>query len=563
MEGIGNDELYREVLAMPNTVHGEDGGPIMSRLLQRLSEMNRQALIKIANSGCATYDSRFLTTFIGANARASLQRLGILNRTATSSTLSVHELICGAVRTNATDGAELADAVERYVEYHGGEMVPNVLRQIHLSADQLRAAHEIRGERPPDWLTYALLQIERSAETEPISQLYGMALRSDMPIAELLCIVDSKEAYSYSLLKDDRSAYYEACVNEYEKIAKETQDPNVRAEMRHHQGKALRRSGQLDAALACFQRLLAERPGWHATYGQIAHLGIQRGASEEARSEGEKALRSLIKEVLKDLRVVPLRVSLAALSRLRSYPDVSKELGADPTSVKQLADVVTLSALEGFYQFYEGFLAMTSLFAYRHGKLCLAIAEVVPDMLAIFPNSVDERQWVNACEALINVAAVASEQGKHDLALKLRSTASAFAQELSRSSGNQPYVARVVAKTFIAAENFDEALAAIDKFPEESRDHWLLYLQAKAELALKHHNEALITARRALELASEDSRAQSRLSIYHDQVSQCLGALGNISEAITSAATAYSLVRDDKYGECLRVRLENLKRQQG
>ncbi|WP_202120160.1 hypothetical protein [Pseudomonas aeruginosa] len=169
----------------------------------------------------------------------------------------------------------------------------------------------------------------------------------------------------------------------------------------------------------------------------------------------------------------------------------------------------------------------------------------------------------NACEALTNVATVALEQGKYDLAGKLNSTASAFAQELGRTSGNKSYVARVVAKTFLSAGNAKEALAAVSRIPEQSKDHWLLYQQAKAELALKHHDDALATAERALDLSSRDSKAQSRLSIYHDQVSRCLEAMGRMPEAITSATTALSLVRDEKYGERLRARLEELMRQQG
>ena len=559
MDGVDKQELYREVLAVPNSTHGDDGIPIMARILQRLSEISRQALIKVANSGCTTYDARFLTTFIGANARASLQRLAILNRDATSSTLSVHDLICSAVRTHPPDTSELANEIEQYVDRHGGEMVPSVLRQIHLSAEHLRAAHKVRGERHSDWLMYALLQMGPSVRNELIAHLHGAALRSDMPIAELLCIIDSKEAYSYCLSNEPRSDYYRACADEYGKIAAETKDPSIRVEMLHHQGKALRRCGQFEDALNCFRLLLTERPGWHATYGQIAHLGIQSSASNEVKSEGEKAMRSLIEDIRKDMYAVPLRVSLAALSRLRSYPSVSKELAADLASVKQLADVVTQSALEGFDQFYEAFVALTSMFVYRHGKLCLAVVEVFPDMLAIFPNAVDERQWVNVCDALVNVASAALEDGKQDLARKLHGTASAFAKELGNSADLHSYAARVAAKTFLAAGNAGEAIVTVNRIPEQSIDHWLLYQKAKAELSLREHDTALVTAERALKLASEDTKGQGRLSIYHDLVSQCQEALGKMPEAITSAATALNLVRDDKYGEVLRTRLENLR----
>jgi tetratricopeptide (TPR) repeat protein len=563
MVGIAKDDLYREVLAVPGAAHADDGAPIMARILQRLSEVNRQALAKIATSGCTTYDSHFLTFFIGANARGSLQRLALLNRTSTSSSLAVHDLICSALSPNRKDGGQLADAVEGYVKRHEGEMVPSVLRQIHLSADQLLATHEARGERRPDWLTYALLQLEHIARAGLIAHLHGTALRADMPIAEVLCIVDSKEAHSYSLSRDDRSAYYQSCADQYGKIATETTHPDIRAEMLHHQGKALRRCGHLEAARACFQSLLTERPGWHATYGQIAHMGTQSGASDDMKAEGERAIRRLTEDIMRDVYAVPLRVSLAALTRLRNYPVVSTELVADSAKVKQLANVVALSALEGFDQFYEAFLALTSLFGYRHGEICLAVAEVFPDMLAIFPNAVDERQWVNVCEALTNIANVAVEEGKLDFARKLNGTAGAFAHELGRSSGNQPYVARVVAKTFLSAGDATKALAAVNRIPEASRDHWLLYQQAKTELTLDTHENALMTAEKALNLASRDAKAQSRLSIYHDQVSQCLEALGRIPDAITSAETALHLVNDDKYAARLKERLAKLMQQQG
>ena len=112
----------------------------------------------------------------------------------------------------------------------------------------------------------------------------------------------------------------------------------------------------------------------------------------------------------------------------------------------------------------------------------------------------------------------------------------------------------MVAKTSLAAGNAEEALIAVRRIPEQSRNHWLLYLQAKAESALDRRDEALKTAERALELASKDTKAESRLSIYHDQVSQCLETLGRIPEAITSAEKACNLVRDVKYCECLRAR---------
>lgn len=558
-EDVPRDEFYREVLQNPATVHEDDGAPVMERVLQRLSPVLRRGLQKIADSGCTTYDSQFLRVFIGTSERSSLQKLAILNRTAATGSLSVHDLICRVLRSAGPAQHDLADAVAQYVEKSRGEMLPSVLRQIHFSADQLQAAYDAgRDAKQTGWLTYALLQIEKTSREALVSELQAIPIKAEMPVAELLCIVDAREAASYALAEDQRTAHYKSNAYEYAKIAAAATDPEIKAELLHHQGKALRRCGEVDAALACFRQILAEMPEWHATYGQIAHLGTQDDATAEAKSAGEEALRHLVREIVSSIDTVPLRVSLAALSRIRSYPRVSEELNADDESVKQFGDVVALSALEGFDQFYEAFLALTSLFGYRHGPTCLTVAEVFPDMLAIFPNAVDNRQWANACEALANITTVASGNGKKDLANKLEGTMRAFTHELGNSRGSELFVARLLAKTYLAVGDARAAIDAANKIPEHLKDHWLLYRQTEAELSLCEAATALKTAELALQLAQKDPKVQRRLSIYHNLMSQCYEALGRMDEAIASATVALGLVSDDKYRKVLAARVQAL-----
>lgn len=561
-DDVPKDEFYREILQDPARVHEDDGGPVMERVLRRLGSGLRTALQKIADSGCTTYDSHFLRVFIGTSERSMLQKLAILNRTAATGSLTVHDLICRVLHSGAPTQHVLADAVAQYVEKYRGEMLPSVLRQIHFSADQLQAAHDAgREAEQPGWLTYALLQIDKDSKGELVSKLQAIPIRADMPVAELLCIVDAREAVSYAQSQEQRAALYKSNAGEYAAVAAATRDLEVRAEMLHHQGKSLRRSGEVDAALACFSQLLAEKPEWHATYGQLAHLGTQEDATADAKKAGEDALRHLVAEIVSGIGAVPLRVSLAALSRIRSYPRINEALNDDADSVRQFGDVVALSALEGFDQFYEAFVALTSLFGYRHGEVCLAVAEVYPDMLAIFPNAVDSRQWANACEALANITTVASSNGKKAFASKLEGTMRAFAQELSIARGSQSYVARLLAKTFLAVGDPKAAIEAVTRVPEHLRDHWLLYRQAEAELLIGAPT-ALKTAEAALESAQRDPKAQRRLSIYHDLLSQCYEALGKMAEALASATAAYGLVNDPKYGVQLEARVQKLTKMQ-
>jgi tetratricopeptide (TPR) repeat protein len=560
MDGVDKGELYREVLTIPDVAHQPDGRSVMERVLQRLTDQNRKALLKIAKSGCTTFDSNFLTKFIGGNARSSLQRLAIVTRTEVSSSLTVHDLICSAVRPGDPDGTELAVEVVQYVERYRGEMVPSVLRQIHLSADQLLTAHRGRAEPPLDWLTYALLQLEGGDRLGLAPGSHMRPIRVDMSIAELLCVIDIREAHSYTLPGTQRTAYYSECAEEFGNIAAKTSNADMQVELRHHQGKALRRSDQLDDALGCFRAVLRERPGWHAAYGQIAHAGTQRGATEAVKLEGEAAIRHLIDQVLVDADSVPLRVSLASLSKLRSYPSLSREVQNQAPSVKQLADVVAMAALAGFQQFYEGFLAFTSLFSYQFGEHAVAIAEIFPDMLAIYPDAVDKRQWPNACEALANVATAATAVGKPYLAARLNETACAFAEALSQTDRMNCFTLRLVAKTYVGAGKAAAAIAALATMPDNEKDHWVLYQQAKAELAVYERKKARESALAALGLASKDPRAKNRLGSYSDLLSQCHEALGEIDLALAATKDALDLTTGEKYRLQLTDRIAQLER---
>lgn len=561
VEGVDKEDLYRDILLLPASAHEEDGRPVMERILQRLSDQNRNALRSIALSGCTSYDSRFLSRFIGTTARVALQRLALVYRTDASSTLRVHDLVSRSiVESGPTDAgvAALGNAVEAYVKENAGEMLPPVLRQIHLSAHQLRTTDEERGARNPDWLKYAILQIDRIGLSEGLEELLASEVDTRLSIDHLLCVVDVRERHSYEIPKEERPSYYKLCAKDYGNLAAATDDPEIRAEMLHHQGKALRRSGEVEAALDCFRKLLADKPEWHATYGQIAHVGSQKEATQAMQQEGQDALRVLFVEMLKDSGALPLRVSLAAISRLRSYPDLAKELGSNEENVKKLAEIVALSALEGFDQFYEAFLALTSVFIYQHPVPCLGLADDFPDMLAIEPGSVDERQWQNVCEGLINISKSAGFAKKQDLASKVRFAALSFASALTERAEDNQYLARLLAKTFLALDMPNDAIQAVKRVPEEVRDHWLVYQQSKVETALGSTEDALKSAQRALALALGDPKAQFRLAAYHDSVASSLAAVGRIPEAITSLESAVALA-DGKYKSSLEQRLRRLK----
>lgn len=560
LEGIDRDEFYKEVLEAPEEISGPDGVSIMRRILTKLEPSTREALRKIANSGSSTHDLNFLRRFIGINACINLQRLSILMPTNTPGVMKVHDLVCVATQDNV-NSTELARAIESYIDVHNREMTPSVLRQIHLGYKQIYDEHIRRGSRNPDWLTYALLQVEGDVKQGIHDQIYSVEITPDKTLASVMCIIDAKEVHAYLIEEgDERRSYYNQCAETFQNALNEATSEDVKAELLHHRAKALRRSGRYDEAFECFSQLLELKPKWHATHGQIAHLGMQYGVDNRIKAKGKESMRILIESIVQDASSAPLRVSLAALARLRSYQEVVNEISARHDEVQKLADIIAESALEGFGQFYEAFVSFTSIFGYHHISSCVNLAEALPEMLAMPPELVESKQWVSACEALTNTATAADRAGKTDLSFRITEASIKFAEAISASDELKAFDARAVAKAYITARLPQKALEVIAKVPEARIDHWLLYRKTEAELAVGENQEALQSALKAFDLANGDSRANSRIPNYHELLSRCYESLGDNITALVEARLALDKCTDEQYQKTLAGRVSSLDR---
>lgn len=561
MENISREEIYGEILDDPEAVLGADGTSIMRKILGKLEPRELKALKKIANSGINSHDINFLRFFLGINPCSNLQRLSILMPTNTVGVVNIHDLVSRAAQDEVHSGT-IAEAIEEYINKERGEMTPSVLRQIHLSRNQIYEEHLLRGQREDDWLTYALLQCEGELKIDIHKALCIKEITPDLSLSSVMCIIDAKEVQAYTITNnDERQAYYEKCVEIFEKALNELYCNEVRAELLHHRAKALRRCGRYKDALKCFLQLLELKPNWHAVHGQIAHLGTQSGVDNNIRSKGEESMRKILDEILRDASFVPLRVSLAALARLRSYHLLNSEISADPEKVKKLADIIAMSSLEGLDQFYEAFVSFTSIFNYRHSSCCVVLAEALPEMIAITPEQVEKKQWVSACESLSNTAIAASREQKVDISSRIADASIKFADAICEAQELRPFDARAVAKAYITANIPLKALEVIDKVAKDKIDHWLLYRKSEALLALENYTEALISAKESLQMIERDAKAVQRISIYYSLLSKIYEALGDNHNALKEAKLALHKCTNEQYKMELlnRVsRLENL-----
>ena len=200
-------------------------------------------------------------------------------------------------------------------------------------------------------------------------------------------------------------------------------------------------------------------------------------------------------------------------------------------------------------QFFEGFVAVSSVFGYRYGDACVALAESVPDIVFLAPAEVDRHQWLNACEALANVAVAAKKNNKPDLFKRLILKSIDFCKAILALGENiNNYQARAIAKTYIINGNGAEALKVISLVDDERRDHWLLYRQAEAE-NMQGIKTAVQTAKRALELLVEDKKNNDRKASYFHLLSKCYLTNNQVNEAREAITQAISFCDNKQYRE--------------
>lgn len=551
-EGIPRDQLYQEVLAHPENVTGNDAKSIVGEILLKLEKNLLDAFKKIANSGSLYHDSEFLVHFVGGLPRSHLQKISFLLSAGTPGILKSHDLLLSSIRDNDSF-TEISEGIESYLHKQKGKMTPGILREIHLCYIQLCTENTRRGERTPDWITYALIQIESDVKNDICQKVNFLKLEEKLPLSAIMSIIDAKETYAYTLTGEARADFYKKCLEEYQTALGYATDEDIIFEYLHHIGKTQSRCKQYEDALSTFNSIIKAKPEWHAALGQIAKLGAQDGAPSGVRAAGEEAIKKLLDTILSDRSKVPLRVALAMIAQLRSYKSVQKALSKDPYKVQKLSEVITTSALEGFGQFFEAYVSFTSMFGYERVDIVIDFADQFFTIILQTPMAVDESRWLSACEGLVNTAKIANECDRKDLIKKLKDPALQFVTEISKRNVLDKYEVRALAKAYNIFEEPQNALEIIGKLSEEEMNHWVQYQRAKAKYLLNDYTSAEIDANEALQNALNDEKARYMLSVYHDLYSQCLEKNGNLEDAIKELENAIEKT-DGKYKTTLEQR---------
>lgn len=542
-EGVNKEELYSEVLANPEELVTSDGVSLFRTILSKLSAKTRERLINLTNTGTTMFDIDFVRFYCGVLACNALQKLSILISTNIPGIVKIHDLICVAMMEK-DESYKAVEVLKKYIDSKKGEMTPSILRQIYLMRYKIATYKENHIEN--DWLTYALLQIEGDEKDKIVEEIYGQTFAQNMNLATVKCLIEAKELRGYHIkTREETEEYFDELIREYESTLKSISDADIKAELLHHLGKAYRRRKRYEDSYKCFKSLLEIKPNWHATYGQIITLGTMK-VSPEIKVDAEKCMRRLLGDMLEDATQIPLRVSLATIARMRSYRDITNEIVNTSERVDKICQIVASAAIEDIGQFFEGFVSVTSMFAYHYSDSCLTLAENVPDMIMVSPQMIEDRQWINACEALTNIATYVDKNLNGQLFDMLIDKGIEFGKAYLTQKRISAYEARAIAKAYIIKGEGREALEVINFIPEEKRDHWILYRQAEAENMLGY-SKAPVTAKMAVELLERDKRNCNRKSSYYHLLSKCYYSNGELEKSEEALLTAIGLCEDLKY----------------
>lgn len=542
-EGIERNDLYEEILENPDEVTGPDGASIINRILSRLEKKTLNSLKKMANAGITTFDIEFLREYCSKLTCSNLQQLSILITTNTPGIVKIHDLICTAMK-DADENMDIVVFLEKYIDNKKGEMTPSILRQIYLLRSKISKYKSVNTGS--DWLTYGLLQIEGDDKNKLVENLYQTTFEPDIKLSTEMCLIEAKELKAYQIHdKKEREEYSNHLIGEYLEALKLYEDIDRKAKLMHHLGKTYRRCRRYEESYKIFSQLLEIKPNWYATHGQIITLGTMK-VSSDIKKAGEESMRLLINDMLEDAAKVPLRVSLAAIARMRSYREIAGELVNSADKVNLLCQIVAGSAMEDIGQFFEGFVSISFMFSYHYSENCILLAESVPDMIMVEPAMIDDNQWLNACEALANIAVAAKRKKKAALFKLLIHKSIEFAEAYKKEKKINVYAARAIAKSYNINEEAEKALEVVEKIAFEQRDHWILYRQAEAEnkLGLK---ESIDTIQRAIDFLEKDEKNINRKASYLHLLSKCYSTQHEEENAKETIARAIEACDDSEY----------------
>lgn len=276
----------------------------------------------------------------------------------------------------------------------------------------------------------------------------------------------------------------------------------------HHYAKALRRTGEVDAARAILEQVLAG-----ASPHEASRLLLARIYTDDRRkSDALSAIKTILDSAVENPTGVAATVLLEAV-RLLLQPALKPEARSMFHEYRRkIADRILLLASIGFGQAFETFAVVASSWAYSDSELFEELFQSLPPIPPEEQLTNEERQaWGEV------FLAAAGNTKQPELSTEFGQKASHLLEVFANSSNNfarQRYV-----KAQLQISNFVGAAKTLEKMDSGARNEWWYYWRGKAYLGLGSYNAAVDAFDGAIKMSKDprsaffDSRAQAWIAL--------------------------------------------------
>lgn len=456
--------------------------------------------------------------------------------------LYFHDLIFAFLRSSSLSGKDPTEKFFNFFSSHLNVADYHFQRSVQMASARIIELCETQ-KTVPNLVHYLYLLIENNTlNPDIILQLCKYDLRSYLnDRIAIECILEAREVIRYCpfySIKFDKNFDCDTIAQIDSLLSNIPKSETLRNILLHHKGKALKRQGRSEEALAAFNQAYAAN---HApeTALQLARLHTEKVAK-----------RNLYMDILQKFMANPEGISITVV--LAAFSEVASRLSAEDMEDPELQNAfilaIQMSSAKGFLQTFQAINCFGGKLWYTHPEV---LTKIETSLQLPSQQKLREQDKFAIAQALKTIAKAHKESGAPHKAKEFLNRASEYYEALF-ATRNEFYLPHI-AEFWLLKNMPEKAIKLLRGFLVEGKKDCqphFYHRYAQALFQLDTLEEALSQIERALSL-NKDQRFKSA---FLETKADILMSMGRSEEARSSLEEAIMLT-EGKYKQQLCKKL--------
>ena len=537
--------LIKEIFEDPSSASDINARNVLKKVLRKLDD--KDVLIRLCNTGIKKWDISLLQKYIKLQKYKNLETLSLIKINSITKVVQIHDFIFECMQSD-NEMNIFMNFLSDEIGILKGIVTDSLLRQIHLCYPQIEEYCLSQSELKNSWLTYGFLQVESEHKEKIASRLWDKKLTDVTTLEEIRSLVDAKETKIF-YTEDSDGERRELLEELLEAVKPFFEQKEITLILLHHIGKCYRRLKQFKESIDYLSKAISIDEKFYPSHLQIAKCSIQ-DREKRFLEQGSNAMKYILADIF-SRKSIPFRISLSAISDLRSFPNIYNSFIED--EIYYLKQILSSASFEGFQQYYEAFGAFISMFSWKFPEICKSLFEENKKILVLSPEHQERKQWINICEALTNIYNCYKSEKFGE---NIKEIIIQYCEKISNESPGNDYAIKTVAKALFNIERYEESIQIVDSFNEPS--HFMLRWKAYSELC-SNKEECVITAEKVVQLNENDPGTERYLSSNYALLSDCYRFKNDKEKCLEYLDKAIFICEDAKYKMQLEVKRQQYK----